>query len=110
MDEGGVSDGSRTLRNDQDGSIVRLRRETKERTNDFYWNGREMRFGLFLLTFHVGDTTSLLDRAVDASCGIESGVGCKYPPKRTLVTLSAAERGQRREIRMEFQRFVRDQT
>jgi len=49
MDEGGVSDGSRTLRNDQDGSIVRLRRETKERTNDFYWNGREMRFGLFLL-------------------------------------------------------------
>lgn len=31
-------------------------------------------------------------------------------PKRTDITRSAAERGQRREIRMEFQRPVRDQS
>jgi len=80
-----------------------------ERTT-FIGTGERCDSGCFCYAFHVGDTASLLDRAVDASCGIESGVGCKYPPKRTLVTLSAAERGQRREIRMEFQRFVRDQT
>ena len=50
--------------------------------------------------------SSLLARAVD-SWNEKRRVNI---PKRTDITLSAAERGQRREIRMEFQRPVRDQS